>query len=352
MRRIVLIYFILCSLFSVGQTYQERPVINFGNNLGKWLETNDIDYRFSAEAQCDKGCRVDDKIMNDFARSSDVLIKNYVVSTYMNGFQTSLDRGNLTFRLLNVKTLNPSEITLVNGKKYDKVSEQITAVVGHVMVSGSINYDIENLFLVRGNKIVKISTCEYSTDRTTGRKRVKIDLSDIDIDFADEAFSVNYNYSKDFPAGFSIDYAWPWFMLGVDMGFNFKNEPYVIDKVQMTDIMNYDRCKKIYDAKAYITVTPALNLKYVSVGCGIGGLVMEGTEEKYYSSSSTNANGQNSYSANCYAFKFMLRPTIKGYIPLSEDYLSLVVSAGYNYIFGYKEKNGFCFGLGLQFILD
>lgn len=241
MRRIVLIYLILCSLFVVGQTYQEKPVINFGNNLGKWLETNDINYRFSAEAQCDKGCRVDDKIMSDFARSSDVVIKNYVVSTYMNGFQTSLDKGNITFRLLNVKTLSASEISLTNGNKYAKFNEQITAVVGHIMVSGNMNYDIENLFLVRGHKIVKISTCEYSTDKTTGRRRVKIDLSDIE--FADEAYAISYNYSKDFPAGFSIDYAWPWFMLGVDMGFNFKNEPYIIDKVQFTDIMNYNRNK-------------------------------------------------------------------------------------------------------------
>lgn len=350
MRRIVLIYFILCSLFVVGQTYQEKPVINFGNNLGKWLETNDINYRFSAEAQCDKGCRVDDKIMSDFARSSDVVIKNYVVSTYMNGFQSSLDKGSIKFRLLNVKTLSASEIALTNGNKYAKFNEQITAVVGHIMVSGNMNYDIENLFLVRGNKIVKISTCEYSTDKTTGRRRVKIDLSDID--FADEAYGISYNYSKDFPAGFSIDYAWPWFMLGLDMGFNFTKDSYVIDKVQFTDIMNYDRNKKTLDAKAYVTITPSLYLKYISVGCGFGALSMKGTEEKYHSSSSYNTNGQNFTSTNCYKFKFMLRPVIKGFIPLSEDDLSLVVSAGYNYIFGYKDKNGFSVGVGLQFILD
>ena len=48
----------------------------------------------------------------------------------------------------------------------------------------------------------------------------------------------------------------------------------------------------------------------------------------------------------------MLRPVIKGFIPVSEDYLDIVVSVGYDYVFGYKEKNGLNFGIGIQFVLD
>ena len=48
--------------------------------------------------------------------------------------------------------------------------------------------------------------------------------------------------------------------------------------------------------------------------------------------------------------KFMLRPSIKGFIPMSDEW-SLVVGAGYDYVFKYKKCNGFNFSLGLQYSL-
>ena len=43
-----------------------------------------------------------------------------------------------------------------------------------------------------------------------------------------------------------------------------------------------------------------------------------------------------------------LRPVAKAFIPLSSDELFLSVSVGYDLIFGYKEKNGINFGLGVH----
>ena len=43
-----------------------------------------------------------------------------------------------------------------------------------------------------------------------------------------------------------------------------------------------------------------------------------------------------------------LRPVAKAFIPLSSDELFLSVSVGYDLVFGYKEKNGINFGLGVH----
>lgn len=122
--------------------------------------------------------------------------------------------------------------------------------------------------------------------------------------------------------------------------------------------MNYKRTRKILDPKFYVTATPSLYFRYVSVGCGVGVLYMSGKEEKSSSSYSSSlsggisSSGYSSTTQECTKLNFMLRPVIKGFIPVSEDYLDIVVNIGYDYVFGYKEKNGLNFGIGVQFVLD
>lgn len=150
------------------------------------------------------------------------------------------------------------------------------------------------------------------------------------------------------------------FMVSVDLGINLDGDKYVIDKVEMTDIMNYNRTKKTLDPKFFLTVTPQFYLKYFAIGCGVGCLWMDGMEDTtnytYTSNSSSGGNisvsgaGLTSESVTSIMLKPMIRPVVKGFIPLHDE-LFLSVSVGYDLIFGYRDKNGFNFGLGLQWEL-
>lgn len=67
------------------------------------------------------------------------------------------------------------------------------------------------------------------------------------------------------------------------------------------------------------------------------------------SSSSATISGGNTTEGNlAILLKPMIRPVAKAFIPLSSDELFLSVSVGYDLIFGYKEKNGINFGLGVH----
>ena len=48
-------------------------------------------------------------------------------------------------------------------------------------------------------------------------------------------------------------------------------------------------------------------------------------------------------------FKFMLRPSVKGYIPIYD--WSIVFGVGYDYIFDYEDLNGINFSIGFQYSL-
>ena len=89
---------------------------------------------------------------------------------------------------------------------------------------------------------------------------------------------------------------------------------------------------------------------------------MDGTEETAnyaYTSSTTSSgsvsvtvsgSGSQSVADNYIMLKPMIRPVAKGFIPLSDEFW-ISLSVGYDLIFGYKEKNGLSFGLGIQWEL-
>lgn len=128
----------------------------------------------------------------------------------------------------------------------------------------------------------------------------------------------------------------------------------------MKDIMNFTRKRLDMDAKGYLTITPSFFMKYFSVGCGVGALIFQGDkreEEGSYayassgeapvSRSTSIGSVQSETHKNSYMLKFMIRPVIRGYIPVSDDFF-IVVNAGYDYVFDYKKLNGFNFGLGVS----
>lgn len=334
----------------VNATKGECVVRSFATNMQLWVQTSKLEYQRNLQRLCDgkKKIRVADEIVGDLATKNGYPgVKGaYLLETYLNCLLKEIKKG-ITIQYSNYRTISAFETTTSD-------TRGLNLIACDVVVSGAVNYKVKDLFYVRDGKISKIDKYEETIDRRTGRRKVKVDFSDID--FADEAYSLTYNYSKSFPVGLSFDYAWPWFRLGLDFGIDFKKDQYVIDDVNFTDIMNYDRTKKTLDPKCYITVTPSLYFRYFSIGCGVGALFMTGTEEhcysSYASSGGTSVSGSSSLHSDCSKLNVMLRPVAKGYIPVSDEGLDVVVSVGYDYVFGYKEKNGLNFGVGIQFVLD
>ena len=350
-KRFILLVLFSCLVLGIQAQKSEYVVRSFATNMQSWGQTSKLEYQQNLKKLCDgaKSVRVADEIVESLAAKNGYMGNSgsYFLETYLNCLIKEIKKG-INIQYSNFRTINTSETTVYDTKGLDLIA-------CNIVISGAVNYNVKDLFYVRNGKISKIDKYEETIDRT-GKQKVKVDFSGID--FADEAYSLTYNYSKNFPVGLSFDYAWPWFRLGFDFGIDFKKDRYILDDVNFTDIMNYKRTRKTLDPKFYVTATPSLYFRYVSVGCGVGVLYMSGKEEKSsssYSSSSSggvSSSGYSSTTQECTKLNFMLRPVIKGFIPVSEDYLDIVVNIGYDYVFGYKEKNGLNFGIGLQFVLD
>lgn len=351
-KRFVLLVLLGCLAIGIHAQKSEYVVRSFATNMQSWGQTSKLEYQRNLQKLCDgaKSVRVADEIVESLAAKNGYIGNggSYFLETYLNCLIKEIKKG-ITIQYSDFRTISSSETTV-----YD--TQGLDLIACNIVISGAVNYNVKDLFYVRNGKISKIDKYEEIIDKRTGKRRIKVDLSDID--FAEEAYSLTYNYSMNFPVGLSFDYAWPWFRLGFDFGMDFKKDKYILDEVKFTDIMNYDRTKKILDPKFYFTVTPSLYFRYVSIGCGVGALYMSGTEEKTSSSCSSSSSdgvsvsGYSSTSTECTKLNFMLRPVVKGFIPVSEDYLDIVLSIGYDYVFGYKDKNGLNFGIGIQFVLD
>lgn len=178
-------------------------------------------------------------------------------------------------------------------------------------------------------------------------------------DYAEDgAAGGTLNYSKYFQIGVSGYYAaGPWFMCGLDVGVNLDNDTYVTTALTGEKSSgNYTQTVTSYDPKVFVTATPMFRYRYFAVGCGLGVMSLSKSvnEDNYTHSSDDGYESEghkHSSSDGDDKFCFMLRPTVKGFIPLSDTY-ALTVTAGYDYAFDVKEFNGFNFGIGLTCTLD
>ena len=334
----------------------EYVVSRFGSNMSSWTQTKSIQYRKTIEQICSgsRKIRVSDKICMDLAREEGLSgIDSYTLDTYLNCIFNKVMKGSLSIMYSNIRKIPVQSLSNTDSRGLD-------LVVCNVRATGMINYDVKDLFYVRDGKITKIDNYVEVKDETTGERKVKVDYSGIDFDFPDEAIGIMYNYGVHFPIGASVIYAWPWFMVSLDFGLADSGDEVSYTKYDVTNIMNYSVIETELKPKYYLTFTPYLNLQYVAIGCGVGCLIMKSTEHvdyyysSYYSSSSLtmSISSTNSYDLTGEEkYKFMIRPSIKGFIPFNDEW-SLVLSVGYDYVFKYTEKNGFNFGIGIQYSMD
>jgi len=326
-------------------------VQQFGNNLTNWASCkNDFSAMQNLESLCstNPAIRISDPLMVTLADKYNVPKSvNYTLDDYIRCLQHEVDKGvSISFSEINQvpEHLKPTNYSGVN------------FVSCNIKVSGATNLDEDEVFAIKNGKIVKIDKYVIKRDKK-GRQKLHIDLSGLGLDEDTEGWGLSYNYSKSFPVGASFTYTKWKFMISVDFGVNFDKDLYTTQKVDFKNIVDYSITRGEYDLKYFVTATPAFYLKYFSVGCGFGVASMKGSEYTKQNSldikeddTIIQATGTSSTSGS-EKIKFMMRPTVKGYIPCNENsFISLSVS--YDWIAGYKEKSGIGFGAGIHFLLD
>lgn len=342
----------MCMLMTIhiaAQTYGRSIARTFFDNVEKWVVSNRYADRKAIVKSCGDGMRVNDELMQRLAEKNDDIPMGedgYELNDYLNCLKNEMDKKPRNFHI------SFGNIQEIPQNKLPKDNKGCSLYTFTVRTSGSINFVCEDVLLVRKGKICGIA--KYIEDKD---HRIHIDFDDFLNDY--EGIGFSYNYGKYFPVGGSFNYSFadiP-FMLSVDFGVNLDGDKYIIDEVEMKDIVNYDRKTKILDPKFFLTVTPQFYMKYFALGCGVGVLWMDGKENTAHysyttttgSSSSATISGGNTTEGNpAILLKPMIRPVAKAFIPLSSDELFLSVSVGYDLIFGYKEKNGINFGLGVH----
>lgn len=366
MQQMKRIYLTIVGLMLITLASAQSPtqvVQSYGDNLHSWSETGSLIYRNNVKNMCNgkKQAVFKDKLAHRLA-----IENNYGELDFyqLNSFLIWIDKKvgeHIDIRVNNIVQRSNSEVYDVSssnrnysyGKKQD---DDLKYVSCDIKISGAFDYHGSQLIYVRNGKITKVDDFVIVTT-SSGEKKIKVDLSDMMDEY--QTLGANYNYGKDWPIGLSINYSYSMFMISADIGVNLDKDKLHKQSLEMTDVMNFTKTNEEYDPLFYFTVTPSFYLKYFAVGCGAGAMYMKGTkyisnsQSQTYDSSSVSYTSSSSYSTeeDSPKLKFMLRPSAKGFIPLTDE-IFLSLSVGYDLVFGYKEKNGFNFGLGLQFDLD
>ena len=95
--------------------------------------------------------------------------------------------------------------------------------------------------------------------------------------------------------------------------------------------------------RAQFSVSPGVNLKYLSVECGLGAFLCENVNVTYNKYNSSYSDPQGTKTTKAY---FLIRPTVVGIIPFSKGRGGLSVSLGYNIVPNAAPLNGIVMGLG------
>lgn len=154
----------------------------------------------------------------------------------------------------------------------------------------------------------------------------------------DDTWGLGYGYTQHFPLALSANYTHSCISIATEFGFNLDSKKYVE-----------------YNPSAYFVVSPGLYLRFLSINCGAGVMASDYTKTTY-EEHTENFGGitqttTTSTSISQTKYHFMLKPSITGYIPISDEDYYITINAGYNYIPKFKELNGWSFGIGFQWVI-
>lgn len=154
----------------------------------------------------------------------------------------------------------------------------------------------------------------------------------------DDTWGLGYGYSQHFPLALSANYTHSCISIATEFGFNLDSKKYTAQE---------------YNPSAYLVVSPGLYLRFLSINCGAGVMASDYIKTTYeehpenlggITQTTTTSISQTKY-------HFMLKPSITGYIPISDEDYYITINAGYNYIPKFKELNGWSFGIGFQWVI-
>jgi len=354
MKKLYLLFFAFSHIAAYAQYGGDiETVRQFSEYLQLWCSTEDSrNYRPKIQNKCLSECRVMDEFMKDFARNSGLSLNDYVVPNYLNGFEKAMERGTVVVDVSNIRIIS-SDQQSYSYKKDEERAKKFTTIACDIKLGGVLNYDIKNLFYLKKGKIMKIVPYEEIVDKKTGERKVKVDFSDLE-DISTLGFTLNHD--QHFQTGVSIIGQSGLFMCSLDFGFNVDSKKYYSDAMNMTDIMNYERTETEYDPIMFMTVTPAIFFKYFSMGCGVGFAMLNSKETTSNSNFSQDEQGNwngisGSNSFDTSACKFMIRPQLRGFIPLGHP-CKMSIGLGYDILPKAKELNGYNISIGLHFNFD
>lgn len=345
MKKVLLLTVLLiCGIASFGQTAEESVVLQFGNDLRNWCSTRNINFRKNAQKQCVNDCRVVDKVMEDYARIDGLRSKDYVIPNYLNCFQVAMGKGVININIQNMRTIPRDEQAYSSyGKstieQEKQRSEEFATIVCDIAIDGVMEYNLKDVYYVRKGQILKILPYEEETDPKTGKKKVKVDFSDL----ADEhSLEVSYGYSSHFPVNIGISTNFSYFNIGVEYGMNFSDE--LLLTKQHT---NYATSTLERGKYWYLMATPGIYFRYASIDCGLGNVFA-----KYnYNYESVYTSSSNSEKKNY----FIMKPKVTFHIPIPLDFSSrterIYISPhiGYQYVPKYSALNSWEVGIGVRF---
>lgn len=353
LKRLFLLTAIVVSWIDCAAMRDTDVVQQFGNCLSSWA-TNPDTSSSALETMLelcstDPAFRIGDNIMAALASSNNLSrTETYDWDDYVTCMQKEVNKG---------IAISFSHIQEVPERMISKKYKDVKYVSCNIRISGASGFNEKELFILKQNKIVKITEYQVIADRH-GRQRIHVNLSDLGLDEDTAGIGFTYNYSKAFPAGASIYYSKWKFMVSVDLGLNFDKDIYTTQKNEFNNLMDYKITKGEYDPKFYITATPSFYLKYFSVGWGVGGLFMKGSRHIDQWNYKVNDDGSiavlsasGTVQEDEIKWKFMMRPNVRGFIPCNKN-LFITLSASYNWIPGYNEKSGMDFGIGIQYLFN
>ena len=205
---------------------------------------------------------------------------------------------------------------------------------------------------LNSRRIKERNQSSYTSSYTRRRNK------SIDLDADDTTWGIGYNYSKHFPLALNANYTISYFSIGGELGVNLDKKKIVRSETETDNPI------------AYLSVAPGFYCKYFSINCGVGALMAwnqqswsttyetggavtvttvtingnSTTTEGTTASSSVTMSGTNEKTK----WGLLLRPSIVGYIPISDGDYYITLNVGYIYMPKFKELNGFSFGVGFQ----
>ena len=236
---------------------------------------------------------------------------------------------------LDVSTIPAGADIYIDKKEYGKTPNNINEILigEHELKLVKQGYtDLKKKITIKEGEMLIIN--EKLSKSNMGFSRIFRKIGNFCDDLAyvfepeDETLGVGYKYSKYFPVTLSLNMTRSFVSLFMELGINTDNS--IISD---------------YNPRFYMMFSPGLYFRFMSINCGIGYLPGDYV---------VNLDIENGNVVNTEKTKtnyYMLKPSITGYIPISDEDFYITVDVGYNYFPNIKELNGLSLGLGFQWVI-